>query len=167
LRFEKAFGETGAVNIVITKAPSKPWTGRSCYAWRDDALAFCNHSEGASCKLQPARRLSGLKTNRLAAQRLALRLRCNLGTRIYFQEQLYGRRYIYHRHSSLFCDFFSLRLGMWSIIRRHHGFGISYWIDRVVPYHGLFDLCAPLAGEVLGLPTSQKKILSHLRDHRE
>ena len=46
----------------------------------------------------------------------------------------------------------------------HHGFGISYWIDRVVPYYGLFDLCAALAREVLGLPTSQKKILSHLRE---
>ena len=31
----------------------------------------------------------------------------------------------------------------------HHGFGISYWIDRVVPYYGLFDLCTPLAGEIL------------------
>ena len=39
----------------------------------------------------------------------------------------------------------------------HHGFGISYWIDRVVPYYGLFDLCTSLAGEVLGLPTSQGK----------
>jgi len=48
--------------------------------------------------------------------------------------------------------------------RGHHGFGISYWIDRIVSYHGLFDLCAPLAGEVLGLPRSQKKILSHLRE---
>jgi hypothetical protein len=46
----------------------------------------------------------------------------------------------------------------------HHGFGISYWIDRVVPYYGLFDLRASLAGEVLGLPMSQKKIRSHLRE---
>jgi hypothetical protein len=167
LRFEKAFGETGAVNIVITKAPSKPWTGRSCCAWRDALACILQPFEERILQITTRSEAKRLKNQSPRGAKLALRLRCNLGTRIYFQEQLYGRRYIYHRHGSLFCDFFSLRLGMWSIISRHHGFGISYWIDRVVPYHGLFDLCAPLAGEVLGLPTSQKKILSHLRDHRE
>ena len=42
--------------------------------------------------------------------------------------------------------------------------GLEYIIGLIVSFfiHGLFDLRASLAGEVLGLPTSQKKILSHL-----
>ena len=57
---KKAFGETGAVNIVIVKAPSK--TRKILLRVAVHALAFCNHSKGVYCKLQPARRLSGLKT---------------------------------------------------------------------------------------------------------
>jgi hypothetical protein len=33
--------------------------------------------------------------------------------------------------------------------RGRYGVGISRWVDRIFPNHGLFDLCASLAGEVL------------------
>jgi hypothetical protein len=46
LRFEKAFGETGAVNIVIVKAPSRLWAGRSCGVWRDTRACILQPFEG-------------------------------------------------------------------------------------------------------------------------
>ena len=44
--------------------------------------------------------------------------------------------------------------------------GLEYIVGLIVSFlnHGLFDLRASLAGEVLGLPMSQKKILSHLQE---
>jgi hypothetical protein len=44
LRFEKAFGETGAVNIVIVKAPSKPW--QEDLMWRDARACILQPLEG-------------------------------------------------------------------------------------------------------------------------
>ena len=46
--------------------------------------------------------------------------------------------------------------------RGHYGLGIYYRINRVFLHYGLFDLCASLAGEVLGLPAGHKKMRSHL-----
>lgn len=63
--------------------------------------------------------------------------------------RLDGRRTIYRRHGSVFHSLVALRNGMRPIIGGHHGSGIYSWIDRVVSHHGLFDLRAALAGEIL------------------
>ena len=49
------------MNIVIVNALSKTRTEDLVASRQIHTLAFCNHSKGASCKLQPARWLSGLK----------------------------------------------------------------------------------------------------------
>jgi len=43
VRFEKAFGETGAVKIVIRKAP---WTGSYCFAWRGSGACILQLFDG-------------------------------------------------------------------------------------------------------------------------
>ena len=66
-------------------------------------------------------------------------------------ERSYGRPHIYRRNNSFLRDLVVLRARLRSFVRGQYGTGIFDRINRVVSHHGLFDLRAALAGEILAL----------------
>ena len=71
-------------------------------------------------------------------------------------ERSNGRPYIYHRYDSLLRDLVVVRAGLRSFVRGQYGTGIFDRTHRVVCHHGLFDLRAALAGEILALRTAKQ-----------